>query len=199
MHNKPAFIIPDRKLKTSHPNYANLRNALRSSEFLFKGHDPVWAGGVMDCWSSKLAYSLRECEPATVFAFGLGGMVALEASTKTPIHNLILCAPGGYYKEYVKQQDYIVKRWIGDARLAEFLQMSVKDLFANMQVDNGLIIVDESEFIGRPAYEKWINDLVDATGWQVIKLPRQRFGVASPGYQKAIVEAVKVFVPEMDL
>lgn len=196
MNNQSVFIIPERKLKVDHPVYANLRNALRSCGFELGGCDLVWNSGTMGGWSNNVARTLKEKESsaATVFSFGLGGMIALEASTISPINKLVLCSPGGYYKEYINQQDYIVKRWVGDARLAEFSQMSIQDLFANMQVKEGLIIVDESEFIGRPAYKQWIDDLAGATNWEVVRLPRQRFGMASPGFQKIIVDTAKSFV-----
>ncbi|MGD8374442.1 MAG: hypothetical protein PVI21_06330 [Candidatus Woesebacteria bacterium] len=191
MNSQPVFIIPERKLKTDHPVYANLRGALRSNGFTIEGCDLVWSSGTMGGWSGDVTRVVKDSGPAIMFSFGLGGMIALETSVKTPIKKLILCSPGGYYKEYINQQDYIVKRWVGDARLAEFSQMSVQDLFANMQVEEGLVIVDESEFIGRPAYKQWIDDLIGATNWEIIRLPRQRFGMASPGFQKVIVDTVK--------
>lgn len=191
MRNKPAFIIPDRKLRTTHAAYANVGVALQQAGYEVVGQDVAWASGTLERWVYDLVLAMNEREDdAIVCAFGLGGMIALEASTKKPIENLILCSPGGYYKEYLNQPNYIVKRWIGDIRLAEFKQKSLKDLFAKMQVRRGLIIVDASEFIARPAYKQWIDDLVAATGWEVIELPRQKYGVASPGYQKAIREAV---------
>jgi pimeloyl-ACP methyl ester carboxylesterase len=192
MSTKPAFIIPDWKLKASDAAYHNVAAALRRQNYEVLGQDIIWFSSLMAQWTDELSRAMNsQNAPATVFAFGLGGMIALAASTRVPIERLILCSPRGYYREYLPQCTPGDTRWMGDARAAEFAQLSSQELLASMQVKHGSIIIDEAEHIGRQAHKQWVGDIVSATGWEVTALPRQRYGVMSPGYQGILAETVK--------
>jgi hypothetical protein len=192
MPTKPAFIIPDWKLAASDIAYRNIGVALREKNYNIVGQDIAWFSGKLSQWNDRLVESLRaQDQPATVYAFGVSSMIALAASAHKPVKRLILCSPRGYYKEYLPQCTPGDMRWIGDGRLVEFIQLSYMDVLSNMQVEYGSIIIDETEHIGRQAHKQWLDDIVAATGWQVTTLPRQRYGVMSPGYQQALVETAR--------
>lgn len=192
MNTKPAFIIPDWKLPSTNIAYCNVAAALRKENYEVLGQDITWCSSLMAHWTGGLVGAMNTQEaPATVYAFGLGGMIALAASVRKPIERLVLCSPRGYYKEYLPKCTPGDTRWMGDARIAEFNQLSAQELLKNIQVEHGSIFIDSAEHIARAAHKQWVEDIVSATGWEVTTLPRQRYGVMSPVYQNALVASVR--------
>ena len=192
MNNKPAIIIPAWKHGPDHAAYANVTSALKVTGHHIIGQSLRWNSGTVERWQAEIVQTLHgQKDPITMCAYELGAMPALAAATMYPIENLILCSPHGYYKEYITKDTFITPRWMGDIRKAEFAKLSSSELLRNLKVKNARIILDEAELIGRPAHQEWIHDLIEATGWEVTTLPHESYGLMSPGYQKAVVTAVK--------
>lgn len=190
--NKTAFIIPDWQDKVTSSAYVNVASAFKNAGYDILGQDFPWTSGSVKGWATQLSNEIEQSPtPPVVCAVGLGCMIALVAAAQTPIDHLILCSPKGYFKEYVTHPQFISQRWMGDNRLEEFANLSAAETLANAHIKKGTIIFDQGEVIGKPTHSLWIDDLISTTKWDVIKLPRQMYGVKSPTYQRAMVELAK--------
>jgi pimeloyl-ACP methyl ester carboxylesterase len=192
MTNHTAIIIPAWKQQSGDAAYTNVAAALRNAGYDVTHYPIVWHSSTFAGWAEAIQGAItRATKPVTVCAYGLGAMVALAAAATVPIENLIVCSPCGYFKEYFALVPPGEQRWMGDARKIEFNGLSAAFVLDGPLVGRGHIILDEGEFVARPAYRMWINDLTAATNWPLICLPHEPYGSISPGYQKAVVTTIK--------
>lgn len=189
---KLALIIPAWKHSATDTAYTNIAVTLRAAGYQVISQDIAWRHSTFAEWQATITSALTQTTPPiTICAFQLGAMATLVAASKIPIENLVLCSPSGYFKEYSDQVLPIERRWMGDARKAEFMQLSGQAVLQGIQVKHGYIIVDEGEFVGRPAYKQWIDDLIKTTGWPLTLVSHEQYGISSPGYQRAVINTLR--------
>ncbi len=126
-----------------------------------------------------------DAQPLTLLGFSLGAMIALIASGKLDVENLILCSPSGYFSEYDKILTDEDRTW-AEKELTDFRSFSAAQTIHNARVMRGILLAGEDELKAWPDFRQWINDLKQQTGWRYIKIPNTGHEIGAPTYQAQI-------------
>lgn len=130
------------------------------------------------------------CQPLTLFGFSLGAMIALIASTKVDVDNLILCSPSGYFKEYISLLSAEDMGWAKE-HLKDFESWSAIEIIKSSKASNGYILAGENELKMWPDFKKWIEDLQSQTQWPLSVVSGIAHEIEASQYQQIIHLIIK--------
>lgn len=148
--------------------------------------DPNWdVRNVQKLVSDFVQEVSGDVQPLTLLGFSLGAMIALIASSKLDVENLILCSPSGYFLEYAKILPDDDRKW-AEEELVGFENISAVSTVRNARVARGFLLAGENELKEWPDFMQWIDDLKHQTKWQYIQVPNTGHEIEATKYQAAV-------------
>lgn len=153
-------------------------------------YEPNWQTNNVESLVSNFIASLPEDnQPLTLLGFSLGAMIALIATTRTAVDNLILCSPSGYFAEYDKLLTHDDKAWANE-NLKDFRGFFATKTITNAKVSRGVIIAGQAELEQWPDFRQWVSDLKSQTGWKYIEIPGAGHEIEALAYQDSIKKII---------
>jgi len=148
-------------------------------------HRPDWQKLSIEELVAEFTRSLTASNaPLTLLGFSLGAMIALIASSKIGVENIVLCSPSGYFLEYDSLLSVDDRKW-AEKKLGDYKTFSAKEIIAGTTAKNGFIIAGETE-LRAPDFKHWLDDLKSSTQWSYTELPNTGHEIEAPNYQNAI-------------
>lgn len=153
-------------------------------------YEPNWETSNVESLVSNFIATLPEDnQPLTLLGFSLGAMIALIATTRIAVDNLILCSPSGYFAEYDAALTQDDRAWANE-NLNDFRNFSATNTITNAKVSLGVIIAGQTELEQWPDFRQWVNDLKSQTDWRFIELPGTGHEIEALVYQDSIKKII---------
>ena len=157
-------------------------------------YEPDWSvKSVQKLVSDFLEKIPDHTQPLTLMGFSLGAMIALIASGKLSVKNLILCSPSGYFLEYDRILTNEDKVW-ANTELADFREFSAVQVIRKARVGRSVILAGENELQEWPDFKQWIEDLKRLTDWRYVQIPNVGHKIEDSGYQTEIRKIIHQLV-----
>jgi len=189
---KTSIVISGRHDPTD-ARYKDIRHSFEKAGYQVVFHVPNWQLHSIEELVEELLQKIpNDKNPLTLFGFSLGAMIALVASTKRGVDNLILCSPSGYFKEYASKLTEEDMSWAHE-HVKDFKNWSAQQTIHEAKVKHGYIVAGENELREWEDFKQWVDDLHAQTRWPLKVVPNVAHEIEALTYQesvKAIVQAL---------